>query len=203
MAQLPIVEIVEQVPALPPDGMVHTPPQQSAPVKQTSPSGWQPAAVVMQVPPLQFLEQQSLLLVQALLSVVQPPGTTGWQAPLAQLPLQQSLPVLQLDEFCAHAPAHLPATQLKPQHCTDDVQVAPIATQPPPPPLPPLLATPPMMHVLVVLSQVPTQQSPSTLQACAGATQELVTPPPPPPPPDPPLPPPPVPPLPPPPLPVE
>jgi hypothetical protein len=35
-----------QVPAVFPDGMVHLPLQQSRPEKHTSPSGWQPAAVV-------------------------------------------------------------------------------------------------------------------------------------------------------------
>jgi hypothetical protein len=176
MAQLPMVEMAVQVPAVWPDGMVQLPLQQSPPAKQTSPSGWQPAAVVMHTPPLQFLEQQSALVVQALPSVVQPPATTGAQLPLAQLPLQQSLPALQVALFCAQAVAQLPETQLRPQHCTDEVQATPWARQPPTVPV-----VPPMTQVCVVPSQVPTQQSPLTLQVCAGATQELLTPPSPPP----------------------
>jgi hypothetical protein len=175
MAQLPMVGMAVQVPAVWPEGMVQLPLQQSPLAKHTSPRGWQPAAVVMHVPPLQFLEQQSALLVQALLSVVQPPATTGAQLPLAQLPLQQSLAILQLALFCVQATPHLPETQLRPQHCTDAVQATPSARQPPTVPV-----VPPRTQVCVVPSQLPTQQSPSTLQACASVTQELLTPPSPP-----------------------
>jgi hypothetical protein len=178
MAQLPIVGMAAQMPALLPDGIMQLPLQQSLAAKQTSPSGWQPAAVVMHAPPLQFFEQQSLFWVHELLSVVQLPLATGAHEPLAQSPLQQSLACLQLEPFCVQAAPHLPPTQLRPQHCTDEVQVAPWARQPPVAPLVPL----PMTQVLVVPSQLPTQQSPLTLQACAGAAQELVTPPSPPPP---------------------
>jgi hypothetical protein len=125
MAQLPIVGMAAQVPAVWPDGIMQLPLQQSPAAKQTSPRGWQPAAVVMHTPPLQFFEQQSLLALQALLSVVQLPAATGAHEPLAQSPLQQSLASLQLAPFCVQAAPHLPATQLRPQHCTDEVQVAP------------------------------------------------------------------------------
>jgi hypothetical protein len=57
MVQLPVVWIGAQVPAVLPLGMEQLPLQQSRPEKQTSLSGWQPAAVVRQTPPLQFLEQ--------------------------------------------------------------------------------------------------------------------------------------------------
>ena len=51
IVQLPVVEIAAHVPAVPPDGIVQLPLQHSVPLKQTSPRGWQPPAVVMQTPP--------------------------------------------------------------------------------------------------------------------------------------------------------
>ena len=171
MAQLPIVGMAAQMPALLPDGIMQLPLQQSLAAKQTSPSGWQPAAVVMHAPPLQFFEQQSLFWVHELLSVVQLPLATGAHEPLAQSPLQQSLACLQLEPFCVQAAPHLPPTQLRPQHCTDEVQAPPLATQlpfGPPPPLPPPA---PITQVLEAVSQVPTQQSPLAMHAAPGAAQ--------------------------------
>ena len=171
IVQLPIVEMAAQVPAVPPDGIMHWPLQHSAAVKQTSPSGWQPAAVVMHLPPWQFLEQQVEPSVQALPSVVQPPATTAAQLPLAQLPLQHCAPEVQAVPFWTQAPAQLPPTQERPQHWTDELQAPPLATQLPPPvppePPPPVMTT----QLCEPTSQVPTQQSLVRLQVPPGAAQ--------------------------------
>lgn len=186
MVQPPVVAIAAQVPALAPAGIEQLPLQHSLPLKQTSPSGWQPPPVVMQTPPWQFLEQQVDPSVQALPSVVQPPGTTAAHAPAAQLPLQHCALELQALPFCTQAPAQLPLTQERPQHCTDEVQALPLAMQVPPPPAPPAPPEPPVTTTQLRdgRSHVPTQQSPSTLHMPPGAAQET------PPPPSPPLPPP-------------
>jgi hypothetical protein len=178
MAQPPVVWMAAQVPALLPDGMVQLPLQHSVPEKQTSPIGWQPAAVVMQTPPWQFLEQQVELSVQALPSVVQLPATIGAHEPPAQLPPQHCASEVQALPSWVQMPAQLPLTHDRPQHCTDEVQAPPLATQPAPvPPLPPPAVR---MQLLDVGSQVPTQQSPSRLQMPAGAEQETLLPPSPP-----------------------
>src|SRR6185312_5538717 len=119
MVQLPVVAMAAQVPAVLPDGMVQLPLQHSVPLKQTSPSGWQPAAVVMHVPPMQFLEQQVEPSLQALPSVVQPPATTGAQVPLAQLPPQHCASEVQDWPSVVQEPAQAPLTHDRPQHCTD------------------------------------------------------------------------------------
>ena len=168
MVQLPVVWMALHVPAVLPDGMVHLPLQQSVPLKQTSLIGWQPAPVVMQVPPWQFLEQQVLLSLQALPSVLQLPATIGWQVPLTQLPPQQAASLVQALPSCVHTPVQAPLTQLRPQHCTDEVQAPLAATQPPEPRLP----LPARMQLLEVGSQLPTQQSPSLLQVWPGGPHE-------------------------------
>lgn len=179
IAQPPVVWMAAQVPAVLPDGMEQLPLQQSVPLKQTSPSGWQPAAVVMQVPPWQFLEQQVEPSVQALPSVVQPPATIAWQEPPAQLPEQHWASEVQAVPFCVHAPAQAPLTHDRPQHCTDVVQAPPLGRQEPPP-VPPLPPVPVMtMQLCDPTSQVPTQQSAETSQVPPGAAHE--TPPSPPP----------------------
>jgi hypothetical protein len=116
IAQLPIVEIVAQVPAVEPIGIRQLPLQHSVPVKQTSPSGWQPPAVVMHTPPWQFLEQHVVPSVHLLPSVVQPPVTTAAHMPAGQLPLQHCAPEVQALPSCTQAPAQLPLTHDKPQH---------------------------------------------------------------------------------------
>jgi hypothetical protein len=172
IAQLPVVEIPMQVPAVLPDGIEQLPLQHSVPEKQTSPSGWQPAPVVMQVPPWQLCEQQVVPSVQLLPSVVQLPARTAAHMPPAQLPLQHCASPVQAVPSCVQLPAQLPPTHDRPQHCTDEVQVAPLARQPPPmPPEPPPPAT--TTQLCDGTSQLPTQQSPSRLHMPPGALHEL------------------------------
>jgi hypothetical protein len=169
IVQPPVVWIAAQVPAVLPDGIWQLPLQQSVPLKQTSLIGWQPAPVVMQTPPWQFLEQQVELSLHLLPSVLQLPARIGWQAPATQLPLQQSASPLHAVVSCLQAPAQFPLTHDRPQHCTDEVQALPLATQPPPLPPPPL---PRRTQLCDALSQLPTQQSPSRLHMPAGAEHE-------------------------------
>jgi hypothetical protein len=162
--------------------MVHTPEQQSLALKQMSLSGWQPVAVVMHVPPLQFCVQQSLLPVQALLSVTQVLLGLAIAAhlPPVQLALQQSLLPVQALPFCVHSAPHMPLVQMRPQHCTPEVHALPCARQPmtlPPPGAPPSGMPPgpmlPTTQVLEVVSHVPTQHIASVVQAPAGGTQDI------------------------------
>lgn len=126
----------------------------------------------MQVPPMQFFEQQVVPLVQALPSVLQPPATIGVQVPPAQLPPQHCASEVQAVPSGVHAPAQVPLTHDRPQHCTDEVQATPLARQPPPPvpPLPPV----PMAKTQLfdAGSQTPTQQSVSVAQVPPGEMQK-------------------------------
>src|SRR6478752_7177149 len=132
MVQPPVAGMGAQVPALLPEAMAQLPLQHSLPEKQTSPSGWQPAAVVMQAPPWQLCEQHCPSSVQLLLSVVQPVGFTGLQVLASQLPPQHSASLVQALPSCTQAAPQWPETQLRPQHSMGEAQVAPMAAHEPP-----------------------------------------------------------------------
>lgn len=130
------------------------------------------AATAMQVPALQFVEQQSVPTVQESPSVLQveplePGGSGAHFDPKPQMPEQHCVSLAQdwfswrhtLDEQVAPA---LPAFgQLCEQHCASDPQVSPGYAHIPPS----------STHFCVAVSHAPEQHWPSALHASPGSKQ--------------------------------
>jgi hypothetical protein len=99
-------------------------------------------------------------------SVLQLPAAIAAHMPPAQLPEQQAASSEQAVPSGVQAAPQLPPTHERPQHCTDEVQAPPLATQLP---LGPTPVPGPVTQVLEAVSHVPTQQSPLAVQASPGA----------------------------------
>jgi hypothetical protein len=154
-----------QVPSVAPAAIVQTPPQQSGPCEQASPSWMQNDDAIEQCPVAsQSFEQQSPLVVHALPDVLHD-VVSAWHLPPEHEPLQQSVPVMQAWLSDAHTcVAHLPPTHESEQQSSEPLHDDPAATQ--------LTGAPPR-QVLVRGSQRSEQQSASLPQCDAVAAQAL------------------------------
>jgi hypothetical protein len=144
--------------------MVQIDEQQSPGLKHRSPSGAQAAPEAAQRRPAQFCEQQSLLVMQGLPMVVQPPATSAAHILLTQLCEQQSVLALQACGVGVHTvvlqvPLHRPLQQA----------VVLLHTMPAVRQAPPVTA-----HLPLTVSQAPVQQAAPFTHGSPAAPQERV-----------------------------
>jgi hypothetical protein len=120
------------VPSVAPAGTLQLPPQQSVPVWHVSPC-WLQKDPCWQVPPLQRPEQQSVLEVHALPSVLHI-GLSAAHRPLVQLPLQHWLPVVHaVPSGLQLGKAQAPPVQTPLQHTELEAHALPSCVHPPSP----------------------------------------------------------------------
>ena len=106
------------------------PPQQSTALEQISPVWMHHPGVSAHVPPLQNLEQHSSLPPHALPAVLHE-VFMGWQAPFAQVPLQQEPFAVQGWLSDTQLVAQTPLLQLSEQQSGPEAHVPPEATHRP------------------------------------------------------------------------
>jgi hypothetical protein len=126
----PVVLTTMHVPAVIPAAIVQRLVQQSAGLKQMSPSDAQVAPEDAQRPPWQLSEQQMPPAVHVLPKVVQPPDVMAAHEPFAQLLEQQSEAVAQFrPSGVQRVVPHFPLAHTFVQHSVGCVQADPLPLQ--------------------------------------------------------------------------
>jgi hypothetical protein len=147
---------------------VQTPPQQSGPLAQTSPSCVQKEDAIEQCPEAHSFEQQSASCVHALPDVWHVMLSAVHVPLLPHAPLQHCAALEHAWPSETHAPmSQRPATHASEQHCSDEVHAAPARSQ--------ITGAPPR-HVCAFGSHAAEQQSVSTMHAIPSAVQEATPP---------------------------